>query len=346
MSRAASQCVASQAMGLRVTDALSRQLTAAAFLLAALPASFHATAQATPQFPSKPLRLIVPFPAGGPVDLTARTIAQKLTAALGQPVLVDNRARASTIIGTDIVAKAPPDGYTWLIVSNGIAINPSIFKKLPYDTLADLAPVTLISTSRYLLVVHPSLPTRSVTELVKLAKARPGELTYSSSGIGSGNHLAGALFSFTAGINTTHVPYKGSVPSLGAVVGGEVQFQFSNPIASVPLSRAGKLRALATSGSSRLPFLPELPTIAESGLPGFEAGQWFGLYTAVATPRPIIERMHREVELVLAMPSVRQILSAEGAEMIASTPEQFAAFTKAEIAKWAKVVRYAGVAAE
>lgn len=205
----------------------------------------------------------MPFPAGGSVDLTARTVAQKLGASLGQSVIVDNRPGAATIIGTEIVAKSPPDGYTWLIVSNGITINPSVYKKLPYDTLADLAPVTL-----------------------------------------------------------------------------------GNPLASVPLARAGKLRALGASGSRRIPSMPELPTIAESGVPGYESGQWYGLYTAAATPRKIVAQMQAEVERVLALADVKRTLSEAGAEMVGSSPEQFAAFTKAEISKWAKVVRLAGVTAE
>jgi tripartite-type tricarboxylate transporter receptor subunit TctC len=315
----------------------------ATLLPAALAATGPALAQTVTTFPNRPLKIVVPFPAGGPVDLTARTLAQKLTATLGQPVVVDNRAGAASIIGTDAVAKAPADGYTWLITTNGIAINPSVYRKLPYDTLGDLLPVMHLSNSPFILVAHPLLPVRSAADLIKLAKARPGELMYSSSGIGSANHLSVAQMNIMTGVNTTHVPYKGTVPSLGAAVSGEVHFQFSNPIASGPLARAGKLRALGTGGTRRLPTMPELPTIAESGIPGFQAGPWFGMFTPTATPRDIVMRVHAGVRNSLAAPDVRQTLSAEGAELIADTPDQFTAFVKVEIAKWAKVVEFAGV---
>lgn len=320
--------------------------TIAVILSAVVFAISNANAQAISQFPAKPIKLVVPFPAGGPVDLTARTLAPRLGASLGQPVVIDNRPGAATIIGTEIVARSLPDGYTWLIVTNGIAINPSIYRKLPYDTLTDLAAVTLISKSPFILIAHPSLPVRSAADLVKLAKARPGELLYSTSGVGAANHLPVALLSITARIKTTHVPYKGTVPSLGAVVTGEVHFQFSNPIASMSLARAGKVRALGTGGMRRIPSMPDLPTISESGVPGFEAGPWFGMFTAAATPREIVKRVHGEVQRAIALPEVKQALSAEGAEMIGSAPEDFAAHMKTEIAKWAKVVEFAGVTAE
>jgi tripartite-type tricarboxylate transporter receptor subunit TctC len=326
--------------------AMRRSSIAAPLLLAWFAAAGPVLAQTGAGFPNRPFKIVVPFPAGGPVDLTARTLAPKLAAALGQPVVVDNRAGAATIIGTDAVAKSPADGYTWLVTTNGIAINPSVYKKLPYDTLGDLLPVMHISNSPFILVAHPSLPVRSAADLIKLAKARPGELMYSSSGIGSANHLSVALLNIMAGINTTHVPYKGTVPSLSAAVAGEVHFQFSNPIASGPLARAGKLRALGTGGTRRLPTLPELPTIAESGIAGFQAGPWFGMFAPAGTPRDIVKRMHGDMVKILAMPEVRQTLSAEGAELITETPEQFAAFVKTEIAKWAKVVEFAQVKAD
>ena len=322
-----------------------RPLKPVALLLAGLVAG-PAFAQTGVGYPNRSLKIVAPFPAGGPVDLTALTLAQKLAATLGQSVVVDNRAGAATIIGTDAVAKAPPDGYTWLITTNGIAINPSVYKKLPYDTLGDLLPVMHISNSPFILVAHPSLPVRSAADLIKVAKARPGELMYSSSGVGSANHLSVALMNIMAGVNTTHVPYKGTVPSMSAAVAGEVHFQFSNPIASGPLIRAGKLRALGTGGTRRLPTMPGLPTIAESGIPGFQAGPWFGMFTPAGTPRDIVKRVHSDMVNILAMPEVRQTLTAEGAELIADTPEQFTAFVKAEIAKWTKVVEFAKVKAE
>lgn len=323
-----------------------RPIEFALLLLAGYAATGAALGQTGAGFPNRPLKIVVPFPAGGPVDLTARTLAQKLAGIVGQSVVVDNRAGAATIIGTDAVAKAPPDGYTWLITTNGIVINPSVYKKLPYDTLGDLLPVMHISNSPFILVAHPSLPVRSAADLIKFAKARPGELMYSSSGIGSANHMSVALMSIMAGVNTTHVPYKGTVPSMSAVVAGEVHFQFSNPIASGPLVRAGKLRGLGTGGTRRLSTMPELPTIAESGIPGFQAGPWFGMFVPASTPRDIVKRVHGEMLNILAMPDVRQTLSAEGAELIADTPEQFTAFVKTEIAKWAKVVEFAKVKAD
>lgn len=318
-------------------------VTAAVTLLSSLARGQSAPASVS-VYPAKPVRIVVPFPAGGPVDLTARTLSQRLAPVTGQPAVVDNRAGASTIIGTDAVAKAPPDGHTWLITTNTIAINPSVFRKLPYDTLGDLAPVMRISSSPFILITHPSLPVRSVPDFLRLAKARPGELLYSSSGVGSANHVPVVLLNIMAGLDTTHVPYKGTVPSLSAVVSGEVHFQFSNPIASGALVRAGKVRALGTGGTRRLPTMPELPTVADAaGIPGFQAGPWFGLFVPAATPRDIVRRIHGDVSNLLGAADVRQTLSAEGAELVADTPESFTAFVKADIAKWAKVVEFARI---
>ena len=309
-------------------------------------ASIDVMAQQARVWPVKSVRLVVSFPAGGSVDLTARVVGQNLRARLGQPVIIDNRPGAGMIIGLDLVAKAPPDGYHWVITSNGVTINPSVYKKLPYDTLTDLAPVTLISTTPSILTVHPSVQARTTGDLVKLAKARPGELMYSSSGVGSGNHLAAALFNSMAGISTTHVPYKGSVPSLQAVVSGEVQFQFGNPIASIPLIKAGKLRGLGTTGVKSIISMPDLPPVADSGVPGYESNQWYGLFTTGGTPPAIVKQIQADVAQVIALPEVKQPLSAEGAEMVGNLPEQFAAFVQAEIGKWAKIVQLAGVTAE
>ena len=289
--------------------------------------------------------MVVPFPAGGSVDLTARVLTQHLRVPLGQPVIVENRAGAGMIIGIDQVAKAPPDGHTWVITSNGVSINPSVYKQLPYDTLADLAPVTQISSTPSILTVHPSIQARTAGDLVRIAKSRPGELMYSSSGVGSGNHLAAALFNALAGVNTTHVPYKGSVPSLTAVVSGEVQFQFGNPIASIPMIRAGKLRGLGTTGARAITSMPDLPTVAESGVPGYESSQWYGLFTTGGTPAAVVKQIQADVAQVMEKPEVKQPLTAEGAELVGNPPEQFAAFVRAEIGKWAKIVKLAGVTA-
>lgn len=324
----------------------TRRCATVALMLVALLASLNALAQAGGPWPNRTVKFIVPFEAGGPVDLTARVIARNLNAPLGQPVVIENRPGAGMIIGLGLLAKAPPDGHTWAITSNGVAINPSVYKKLPYDTFADLAPVTLISTTPSVLVAHPSTLARTAADLVKLAKDRPGELMYSTSGVGSGNHLAAELFNSLAGVNTTHVPYKGSPSSIAAVVSGDVQFQFGNPIASIPLIRAGKLRGLGTTGARRVASMPELPPVAESGVPGYEANQWYGLFTAGGTSAPIVKQIQVEVARVLASAEVSKPLSAEGAEMIGNAPEQFAAFLKSEIAKWTKVVQRAGVTAE
>lgn len=319
---------------------------AGAMLLVACLASADAAAQSGRSWPVKPVKLVVPFPAGGSVDLTARVVAQHLRTLLSQAVIVENKPGAGMIIGLDMVAKSPPDGHTWAITSNGVTINPSVYKKLPYDTLADLAPVTLISTTPSILTAHPSVQARTAGDLVNLARARPGELMYSSSGVGSGNHLSAALFNSLAGISTTHVPYKGSVPSLQAVVSGEVQFQFGNPIASIPLIRSGKLRGLGSSGGRPITSMPDLPPIAESGVPGFESSQWYGLFTTGGTPAATVRQIQAAIVQVISLPEVKQPLSAEGAEMVGNQPEQFAAFVKAEIGKWAKIVQLAGVKAE
>ena len=323
----------------------TRRCATGALTIIALLANLNVMAQGGP-WPNRTVKFIVPFEAGGPIDLTARVMARNLNAPLGQPVIIENRPGAGMIIGLGLLAKAPPDGYTWAITSNGVAINPSVYKKLPYDTLADLAPVTLISTTPSLLVAHPSTLARTAADLVKLAKDRPGELMYSTSGVGSGNHLAAELFNSLAGINTTHVPYKGSPSSVAAVVSGDVQFQFGNPIASIPLIRTGKLRGLGTTGARRVASMPELPPVAESGVPAYEANQWYGLFTAGGTPAPIVKQIQVEVTRVIASAEVSKPLSAEGAEMVGNAPELFAGFLKSEIAKWAKVVQRAGVTAE
>jgi tripartite-type tricarboxylate transporter receptor subunit TctC len=297
-------------------------------------------------YPTRPIRLIVPFPAGGPVDATARVLGPRLSEAFGQPVVIDNRAGAATIIATELVAKSPPDGHTLLLVTSGIAINPHIYRKLPYDTLRDLAPITLVMTTPFILIAHPALPVRTAGDLVKLAKARPGELMYASSGIGGANHLAGAQFDMAAGIRTTHVPYKGTTPGITDLMAGNVQFQFSNPLGSLQFVRAGRLRALGVASMQRLEMMPELPTVSESGVPGFQAGVWFGLYTTAGTAREIVGRIHVAVARILALPDVKQKLAAGGAEIRGSTPEAFAAFFLNEVERHARLVKAAGIEQE
>jgi len=298
------------------------------------------------KFPQKPIRVIVPYPASGPTDLTARTIAPRMSEALGQPLVIDNRPGGSAIIGTELVARAPADGHMLLMVTSTISINPSVQKKLPYDTLRDLAPVTIVISTPFSLVTHPALPVRTTMELVKLAKARPGQLMYPSSGIGSANHLAVSLLSLTAGIETTHVPYKGTAQGLTDLLAGHVQFALNNPISTLPQVKQGKLRLLAITGQKRLPILPDVPTVAESGVPGYEAGNWHAMFASGGTPAETVSRLRNEVAAALAHPDVKAQFTNGGAELGGMTPQEFGAYLKAEIAKWAKAVKVAGVQPE
>jgi tripartite-type tricarboxylate transporter receptor subunit TctC len=297
-------------------------------------------------YPSKPIRMIVPFAAGGPADTTARTLAPRLSEALGQQVIVDNRGGAGGIIGIDLVAKAPPDGHSVTMMSSSIAIFPSVHKTLPYDLFRDLIAVTDVLSAPFSLVVHPSLPVRSAGELARLAKAKPGELRYPSAGMGGTNHLAGVQFNLLAGVDTTHVPYKGTGPALMDLAAGQVQFQFSMVLAVTPLTQAGKLRMIGVASRQRLADLPNVPTVMESGVPGYEAAVWYGLWTTAGVSRDIVTRLHSETARALAIPAVRQKLSPGGAQLGGNKPEEFAAFVRSEVAKWAKVVKAAGITAE
>ena len=301
------------------------------------------TAACAQTFPSKAVRMIVPFPPGGGTDYTARLIGQKLSELWGQPVVIENRPGASTIIGSEIVVKSPPDGYTLLMGSVNHTINPSLIAKLPYDTIKDFAPITVCVTAAYVLVVHPSLPAKSVKELIALARARPGEINYSSSGSSGPQHLAGELFKLMAKVDITHVPYKGGGPAVVALVGGHVQLQFSTPVSALPHVKAGKLRALAVTGLKRSEAVPHLPTISEAALPGYEAVTWWGLMAPARTPREIISKVHGDVVRVLQMPDTREKLAREGVSPAGSTPEQFMAMIDKEIVTLGKVVKAANV---
>lgn len=307
----------------------------------------YAQAQGTSaSFPNKSIRFIIPFPAGGPVDAVARTLTPKMSELIGQQVIVDNRAGGGTIIGTEMVARAPADGHTWLLITSAVAINPAVFRKVPYDAQRDLAAVTKVSSSPFILITHPAVPARNAGELIKLAKARPGELMFASSGIGGANHLSGVQFNIAADINTVHVPYKGTAPLLTDLVAGQTQFNFSNPLGSMPLVRAGKLKVLGVGSQKRLEMAPEIPTISESGLPGYETGVWFAFFTTGNTPREIVQRLNTDMLRVLAMPEIRQKLSSGGAEIQPSTPDDMSAYLRSETVKWAKVVKAAGVQPE
>lgn len=297
-------------------------------------------------YPSKPVRIVVGFPPGGATDVVARMIGQKLGEALGQSVLVDNRAGAASNIGAEHVARSPRDGYTLFMGTVSTSINPSLYKKLAYDPLKDFAPVAQVTSTPFLFVVHPSLPARSVREFIALAKARPGELSYGSAGSGSGGHLFPEMFASMARVKVLHVPYKGAAPATTAILSGETAFLFDNIVTTLPLARAGRLRALAVTTAARSAAAPEIPTLAESGVPGYEATAWFGLFAPAGTPQPIIERLNAEVVKVVKLPEMRERFLALGAEPVGSRPAEFGAFFRNEVAKWAKVVKAAGVRVE
>jgi tripartite-type tricarboxylate transporter receptor subunit TctC len=296
-------------------------------------------------YPVKPIRVIVPFGPGGPTDFLVRTVGQKITEAWGQQLIVDHRAGANGVVGSELTARAASDGYTLGMATNGThGINASLFPRLPYDTIKDFAPVTRIGLAPYLLIAHPSLPVRGVKELIALARSRPGEMTWSSGG--SPSQLAAELFKKTAGVNVIVVPYKGNSPAVTAVISGEVSLSFGNVAQSAPQVKSGRLRALGVGSLQRSTVMPEVPTVAESGLPGFEAGAWYGVLAPAATPRAIVDRLNGELVRVLKLPEVQQRLRSEAYDVIADTPEQFAAAIRVELAKWAPIVKQAGLRAE
>jgi len=311
-----------------------------------LPASGAFAADAPAAYPERPIRVVVPFPPGGGADVTMRILSEALRPHLAQPIVIDNRGGASTIIGTEIVAKAKPDGYTILIATTTFAINPSLHATLPYDPLRDLAPVTLVAVTPYILVVHPSLPVRTVKDLVALAKERPGQLTYASVGNGSATHLATEMLVARTGIKVVHVPYKGSSPALSDLIGGHVSMYLGSMPASVPQARSGKLRALAVTGPRRAPAAPEVPTIAESGFPGYEFASWYGLFAPAGTPPAIVDQLQGAVRKVLERRDLRERMLAEGNEVVGSTPSDFAAVIRADIAKYARIVKAANIKPE
>jgi tripartite-type tricarboxylate transporter receptor subunit TctC len=310
----------------------------------AVVAAFSAAACGA-EFPSKPLRLIVPSAPGGGIDFTARVIAAQLTNLLGKSVVVDNRAGASGIMGSDTVAKAVPDGHTLLMASSSLSVAPHIYKNVPYDIVKDFATVSLVARSPNLLVVHPSVQAKSVQELIALAKVEPNKLSYGSSGAGNAGHLAGELFSGMAGVKMVHIPYKGGAPAMVDLLAGQIQLIFSSAPTAVPQVKAGKIRALAVTTAKRSVILPELPTVAESGLPGFEADNWYGVVTTMKTPRGVIDRLNAEIGRALHAPDVKQLLLTQGLEVRTSTPQEFGAYIRSEFDKWAKVIKDAGIIA-
>ena len=298
-------------------------------------------------YPAKPVRIVVGFPAGGPTDIVTRTMAPKMSEGLGQPVLVDNRGGAGGVIATEQVVKAPPDGYTLLMGTiGGIAVAMSLLPNRSYDTLRDLAPIAQAVTVTNLLVVHPTVPAKNVKELLAIARSRPGRLNYASSGNGTVTHLAGELFKLMGKVDITHVPFKGGAPALTALISGEVDLSYENSLVVTPHVKAGKVRALAVTGSKRSQLMPELPTISESGLTGYNASGWYGLFAPAATPKNVIARLAHEAVKTLRMPDVVRTLSSQGAEPVGNTPEAFGAFVKSEIDKWANLVKVARMKAD
>jgi tripartite-type tricarboxylate transporter receptor subunit TctC len=311
---------------------------ATAFVLASQPATGQ-------QFPLKPIRVIVPFAPGGPSDFLARIVGQKMTESWGQQVIIENRTGANGIVGCELVAKSPPDGYTLVMGTPGThGINAALFPKLPYDTIRDFAPITRLGVSPYLLISHPSLPVRSAKELIQLARKRPGEIAWATGG--SPTQLAAELFKRTAKVEVLIVPYKGQAPAVTAALSGEVSLVWGGVAQTLPHIKAGRLRALGVAGTERSGVMPEVPTIAESGLAGFEAAGWYGLLAPGATPRPIVERLNTEIVRILKLPDVAQRLRGEAYEIPAETPDQFAAVIRAELAKWAPIVKETGIRPE
>jgi tripartite-type tricarboxylate transporter receptor subunit TctC len=297
-------------------------------------------------FPSKPVRIVVPFPPGGPADMLARLISEKLPQLWGQPLVIENRSGAAGNIGAEAVARAPADGYFLLLNASSHIINGSLYAKLPYDPIADFTPITQVASYNHMFVVHPSVPANTVKELVALAKAKPQYLSVGNSGSGTPGHLAAELFRTTTGVNLIHVPYKGSAPATTDLLAGQVLAMFNNPVNTLPYTKAGRLRAIAVTGEKRLAVAPDVPTVAESGYPGFEAGTWFGIWGPANTPAAAVASIHENVVKALRMPDVQQKLAAQAWDTIANTPAQFSAVVKADHEKWSKVIRAAGLKAD
>ena len=294
-------------------------------------------------YPNKTIRMIVPFPAGGATDIVARLVAQKLGEAVGQQVIVDNRGGAAGTIGSDLAAKSPPDGYTILIgTSSTHAIAQSLYAKLPYDSIRDFTPVIGIATATIVLSMHPSVPAKTVRELIVLAKAKPDALSFASSGSGGVSHLVGEMFKAQAGVQMLHIPYKGDAPALADLVGGQVSLEFGTALSFLPYIQSGRLKALAVTSLRRSQVMPDVPTVAESGLKGFEALQWFGVFAPAGTRAEVVTRLNTEIVKILQTADMRERLTKLASEVMADSPEQFAVFQKAEIAKWARVVKDSG----
>ena len=314
---------------------------------ACMPAVAGAQALAKePGYPGKPIRLVVTFAPGGTTDIQARMLVEKLSPRLGQQVLIDNRGGAGGNIGMEIVARAPADGYTLVITVVGTwAVNPYLYK-LPYDVQKDFAPIIHVATTPGVLVIHPALPAKNIKELIALARKRPGELAYGTAGLGSFTHISAELFAVTTGVRMTHVPYKGSGPVMADLAGGHIQLSFASAVPAMPQIQAGRLRALATTGAKRLAVLPDLPTIAEAGVAGYESSTWTAMAAPARTPQPVIERLNREVNAVLQLPDIQERSAAMGSVITGGTPEWFQDYLKSELTKYGKLVKQAGIKPE
>jgi tripartite-type tricarboxylate transporter receptor subunit TctC len=327
---------------------ICRVLLLAACATPALPGIAAAAATEDPaKYPSKSIRWVVPFPPGGGNDTIARLVGQQLATALGQQVLIDNRPGAAGALGAQVAATAPADGYTIFLAGVGShGLNPNLRKKLPYDAVKDFDAISLIASAPLLVVIHPSLPVRNVKELIALAKAKPGVINYASNGAGGSSHMAVELFDMLAGTKMTHVPYKGLAPALTELLSGEVQVMFSSAVAMLPQVKAGKLRAIAMTGAKRSAAIPDVPTVAESGLKGYETGSWYGVVAPAGTPRYAIDKLSAEVIRITKSPAITNKLVEEAVIPVGSTPAEFSAYIKSEIARWGKVIKQAGLKIE
>jgi len=321
--------------------------TLAFMLLAAMAAAgWPVPAAAQQAYPSKPVRIISPFPPGGGNDALCRIVAQKLVEGLKQQVIVENRAGANGIVGTEVAARSAPDGYTIVLIPSGHAVNATLYRKLPFDSIRDFTPITLAGSSPLVLAVHPSLPVKSVKELVALARARPGQLTYVSAGVGASGHLGGALFETLTGTKMVHIPYKGMAVAITDLMSGQVSLTFGTSLSVIPHARSGRLRALATTGARRSPALPDLPTVAEAGVPGYEASLWYGFVGPARLPPEVVRRLNSAIVAVLGLPDVRDRLASQGVDPQPTTPEEFAQLLASDVERWAKVIQRAGIQPE
>lgn len=323
------------------SDAAPRGLLAVAALMVFM-AGTTIVSDAAAQYPSKPIRVISPFAAGGGNDVIIRTVAVRLTEALKQPIIVDNRAGANGIVGTEAAARAAPDGYTLILIPSNHSVNVSLYRKLPYDTIKDFTFISLVGASPLVLVMHPTVPVKTVKEFIAFAKARPGQLTYSSAGIGSSGHLAGALFDTMTGTKMVHVPYKGNAPALTDLLGGQVSLTFATSASVIPYMRSGRLRALGSTGAKRLPSFPDLPTVAET-VPGYETGLWYAFAGPAGIPSDIVQRLNTEIVAALKSADVRDKLVSLGIEPQPTTPDALARLVVSDVKRWAKVIERTGI---